>query len=86
MQQNWDELDKQMLLSIVNHPGGSIRDVIKPFLKERSETALRIRVRKLCIHDLIEMRPGVTKVQCYPLIKNIKKIEGMQDTLGGVQV
>jgi hypothetical protein len=86
MQQNWDELDRRMLLGIVKQPGGSIRDVIRPFLKERSETALRLRVRSYWLHDLIEMKPGVTKVQCYPLLKNIKKIEGMLDTLGGVQV
>jgi hypothetical protein len=72
-----------MLSSIVKHPGGSIRDVIRPFLKERSETALRLRVRSYWLHDLIEMRPGVGKVQCYP---KIKKIEGMLDTMGGDRI
>jgi len=85
MQQDWDDLDKRMLKSIVEYPGGSIRDVIKPFLKERSESVLRTRVRAFSIHDLIEMRPGVSKVHCYPKINNIKKIKGMLAALGGGQ-
>ncbi|MHB8118642.1 MAG: hypothetical protein ACYDHX_07955 [Methanothrix sp.] len=82
MQPNWDNLDKRMLSCIVEHPGGSIRDVIKPFLKERTETTLRVRVRALWVHDLIEMRPGVNKVQCYPLLNNIKKEKDMRGVLG----
>lgn len=80
----WDDLDERILKGIVQHPGGSIRDAIRPFLKERTETTLRTRVRRLWIFELIELRPDVTKVKCYPLIDNIKKIKGMQDTLGGV--
>lgn len=85
MQPNWDDLDKRMLLSIVKHPGGSIRDVIKPFLKERTESTQRVRVRAFWVHDLIELRPGVNKVQCYPLLKNIEKSKGLLATLGGNQ-
>ena len=81
-QRIWDDLDKKMLSSIMERPGGSIRDVIRPFLKERTESTLRVRVRTLRIHDLIEMRPGTNKVQIYPLLDNIKKSKGLLATLG----
>lgn len=70
----WDELDRKMLLRVLDQPGGSIRDIIRPFLKERSESALRSRVRSYWLHDLIEMQPGVNRVRCYP---NTEKIKGM---------
>ena len=74
----WDDLDKQMLQSIMEYPGESIRDVIRPFLKERTESTLRTRVRTLSLHGFIEMRPGVNRVQCYPT----KKSKGLLDALG----
>lgn len=80
---NWDELDRKMLNSILSQPGGSIRDIIRPFLKERSESALRSRVRSYYLHDLIEMKSGARKVRCYP---DVEKIKGMLDTMGGVRV
>lgn len=80
MQEDWDDLDRAMLRSIQEKPGQCIRDVIKPFLKEKSETALRNRLRALMLYDYIKFDIGVKKVQCFPK----KKIIGMLDTLGGV--
>jgi hypothetical protein len=75
-----DDLDRGILKNIVEHPGCSIRDAIRPFLRERSESPLRIRVRKLELFELIELRPNVLRVECYP---NIEKIKNMRGTSQG---
>ena len=64
-----DDIDKAMLQSITAKPGQSIRDIIRPYLKEKSETALRMRLRALMLHDYIEFDPGMGKVQVFPTSK-----------------
>lgn len=49
-----DELDKALLDRIKTTPCASIRDVIRPFLLEKSESVLRTRVRYLELHGLVK--------------------------------
>lgn len=65
---NLDTLDKALLDRVNTTQCLSIRDVIRPFLLERSESVLRTRVRYLELHNLIKTantRHG--KIQCSPM-------------------
>jgi hypothetical protein len=63
-----DELDKALIDRINATQCSSIRDVIRPFLLERSEYVLRTRVRYLELHKLIKTtktRHG--RIKCLPV-------------------
>ena len=63
-----DELDKALIDRINATQCSSIRDVIRPFLLERSESVLRTRVRYLELQKLIKTtktRHG--RIQCSPV-------------------
>jgi hypothetical protein len=63
-----DELDKALIDRINAIQCTSIRDVIRPFLLERSESVLRTRVRYLELQKLIKTtknRHG--RIQCSPM-------------------
>lgn len=65
---NLDTLDEALLDRINTTQCHSIRDVIRPFLLERSESVLRTRVRYLELHNLIKTaktRHG--RIQCSPM-------------------
>jgi len=49
-----DELDKALLDRIKTTECRSIRDAIRPFLLEKSESVLRNRIRYLDLHGLIK--------------------------------
>lgn len=55
MMKEKDQLDEHILNSIRKTPGVSISSIIKPFLLEKSETALRQRIRALELRQLIRI-------------------------------
>jgi len=66
MMKELDLLDKAMRHSINETPGCSIRDIIRPFLLERSESVLRDRIRALELRKLIRLERTKREVLCYP--------------------
>ena len=64
-----DKLDKALLDRINTTQCSSMRDVIRPFLLEKSESVLRTRIRYLELHNLIKTakNPRTGRVKCYPL-------------------
>jgi predicted transcriptional regulator len=67
MMKELDELDKALLDRINENQGYSIRDVIRPFLLEKSESALRERIRALELRQLIKTKQTKREVECYPV-------------------
>lgn len=71
MIEDLDELDNALLDRVNATQCASIRDVIRPFLLERSESVLRTRVRYLELHKLIKTtktRHG--RIKCLPVNEN----------------
>jgi len=62
-----DEIDNGIRQGINDKPGCSIRDAIRPFLSERSETVLRTRVRSLELRKLITTQRTKREVLCFPI-------------------
>lgn len=64
-----DDLDLQLIDRVQTVECRSIRDLIRPFLLERSESALRARVRDLQLLGKIDLQPTKRDVRCVPLEK-----------------
>ena len=60
-----DKLDKEILNRVDENPGFSIRDVIRPFLLERSESVLRERIRALELRKMIRLVRTKREVLCF---------------------
>ena len=60
-----DKLDKDILHRIEENQGCSIREAIRPFFSERSESVLRNRVRALELRHLIRLERTKKEVRCY---------------------
>jgi len=67
MMNELDLLDKAMQHSINEIPGCSIREIIRPFLLERSESVLRDRIRALELRKLIRLERTKREVLCFPV-------------------
>ena len=63
-----DDLDKALLDRINTTKCLSIRDVIRPFLLERSESVLRSRVRALELQKLIKTTRTKREVLCFGVV------------------
>ena len=63
-----DDLDKALLDRINTTKCLSIRDVIRPFLLERSESVLRSRVRALELQKLIKTIKTKREVLCFGVV------------------
>lgn len=72
MMKELDELDKALLERIDTAKCSSIRDVIRPFLLQRSESVLRDRVRALELRQLIRLERTKKEVRCYPVVKAVR--------------
>ena len=68
MMKELDKLDKALLDRIKTTQCSSIRDVIKPFLLERSESVLRTRVRALELQKLIKTTRTKREVLCFGVV------------------
>jgi hypothetical protein len=60
-----DDIDRALLTRIRQNEGCSIREAIRPFLAEKSETALRDRVRALELKKLIRANRTKKEVLLY---------------------
>jgi predicted transcriptional regulator len=67
-----DKIDKAMWHRINEKQGCSIREAIRPFLLEKSESVLRDRVRALELRQLIRLERTKKEVQCYPVVKAVE--------------
>jgi predicted transcriptional regulator len=67
-----DKIDKAMWHRIEKTPGCSIREIIRPFLLERSESVLRDRIRALELRQLIRLERTKREVQCFPVVKAVE--------------
>lgn len=67
-----DRLDKAILNRLDENPWFSIRDVIRPFLLERSESVLRERVRALELRNLIRLDKTKREVLCFRISEVVK--------------
>ena len=63
-----DELDKALKNRIRANPGFSIRDVIRPFLLQKSESVLRERIRALELRNLIRTTRTKKEVLCFEVV------------------
>lgn len=63
-----DSIDKAILDRVNTTQCRSISDVIRPFLSERSETVLRIRVRALELRKLIRTTRTKREVLCFGVV------------------
>jgi len=61
-----DKFDRELLQRVVDNPGISIIELIKPFLKDWSEPGLRARVRRLEVDGFIKYWPAAHFMYCYP--------------------
>ena len=68
MMNELDEIDKAIRQGIDERPGCSIRDAIRPFLLERSESVLRTRVRALELRKLIKTTRTKREVLCFGVV------------------
>ena len=68
MMRELDKLDKALLNRINTTQCSSIRDVIRPFLLERSESVLRTRVRALELQKLIKTTRTKREVLCFGVV------------------
>jgi len=62
-----DELDKRILKSIQNERPARAIDVIRPFFKEKSQRALRERLKKLHYLGYIELQKQAYGVLVKPI-------------------
>lgn len=51
----WDEIDKEIVREVIESPGRSIWEAIRPLLKQRSENTLRNRVRVLEVFGIVSV-------------------------------
>lgn len=72
MLKNLDKLDKTIWHRIEKTPGCSIREAIRPYLSERSESVLRDRVRALELRQLIRLERTKKEVLCYPVAEVVE--------------
>lgn len=63
-----DDLDKALLDRVNATQCSSIRDVIRPFLLQRSESVLRDRVRALELRELIKTTRTKREVLCFGVV------------------
>jgi hypothetical protein len=70
--QDLDEIDKGMLKSIIEHPGQNAIGIFRPYLKDKCETVLRHRLRKLEILGYVRSERGCVGLHYFPKEK-IKK-------------
>lgn len=68
MMKELDELDKALLDRVNTTKCVSIRDVIRPFLLQRSESVLRDRVRALELRELIKTTRTKREVLCVGVV------------------
>jgi len=68
MMRELDKIDKALLNRINTTQCSSIRDVIRPFLLERSESVLRTRVRALELQKLIKTTRTKREVLCFGVV------------------
>lgn len=61
-----DQLDRRLLKAIQENPGSTVAGIIRPFLNERSPSALRTRIYDLERHRLIRAEKERAYVRCYP--------------------
>jgi len=62
-----DVIDTGILTRTNENPGAHIREIIRPFLDQRSESVLRTRVEALARAGLIRLEPSKKEVRCYPM-------------------
>lgn len=67
-----DNIDKAMCHRIKETPGCSIREVIRPYLLEKSESVLRDRIRALELRQLIRLERTKKEVRCYPVAEVVE--------------
>ena len=68
MIEDLDELDKALMDRVKSTQCSSIRDVIRPFLLEKSESVLRTRIRYLELHKLIlTTKTTHGRIKCFPV-------------------
>ncbi len=65
MMEELDEFDKALLQRICEKPGLCVREIIRPFLIERSESALRARIQALELRRLIRTAKTKREVRCF---------------------
>lgn len=69
MMKELDEIDNAIRQGINERPGCSIRDAIRPFLLERSESVLRTRVRALELRKLVRLERTKREVRCFGVVE-----------------
>jgi hypothetical protein len=69
MMKELDDLDKALLDRINTAKCFSIRDVIRPFLLQKSESVLRERVRALELRKLIRLERTKREVRCFGVVE-----------------
>jgi hypothetical protein len=67
MMKELDKLDKALLDRVSTVRCYSIRDLIRPFLLQRSESVLRERVRALELRKLIRLERTKREIRCSPI-------------------
>lgn len=68
MMNELDEIDNAIQQGINENPGCCIRDAIRPFLLQRSESVLRTRVRALELRKLIKTTRTKREVLCFGVV------------------
>ena len=62
-----DRPDQKLLESIKANPGGAMADILRPFIEQKSDTALRARIKNLAYLGLIRIEKTKDRVRCYPV-------------------
>jgi hypothetical protein len=61
-----DHIDEGMLAKVNSEPGICVRRALEPFLGERTETALRYRLRSMVIAGLIKQVKTRSEIKLFP--------------------
>jgi hypothetical protein len=63
-----NNVQSRLLKEISNHPDGiGLMDLARPFLHERSETAIRHNIRNLVNKNQIRMERVLDRIMLYPV-------------------
>jgi len=62
-----DRLDEKLLESIKASPGTHVREICRTFQEEKSERALRARIKNLAYLGLVRIEKTQDRVRCYPV-------------------
>jgi len=67
-----DRLDQKLLESIKANPGTAMVNILRPFLEQKSESALRARIKNLAYLGLVRIEKTQDRSLCHPVAPKVE--------------